>query len=83
MVTWQCVFAKCSLRSLLHLRFGVLSLPKGLALCSASGNLHFAWACFPIHPILFFYLIAFRVRVVQSDIVWECVLEPIIHFVNY
>ena len=35
MVTWQCVFAKCSLRSLLHLRFRVLSLPKGLALCSA------------------------------------------------
>ena len=33
--TWQCVFAKCSLRCLLHLRFRVSSLEKGLALCSA------------------------------------------------
>ena len=63
--------------------FGCRLWKKAWPFAARSGNLHFAWACFPIHPILFFYLIAFRVRVVQSDIVWECVLEPIIHFVNY
>ena len=43
----------------------------------------FCLGMFSDSPDSVFYPIAFRVRVVQSDIVWECVLEPIIHFVNY
>ena len=60
----QCVFAKCSLRCLLHLHFRVLSLEKGLAFCSAQWTFAFCLGMFSDSPDSVFYPIAFRVKVV-------------------